>query len=306
MAVARPAAALLLAVAAALAAPAAEAGLRVVHVDAPQQELMPQTEIAPVVVQAEVDCSSVWERRFPFGTAQQPDLEVVPGPNPDLLVLGTLRAPIDPAACPTPSGTALLQHQFQLVVQPTAPARQDLPLELTVRLVGDPPTGDEAVATAAIAVRGQPVLRSDVEVPGRSQSCDCDAVTYTVIVRNQGNVDQRYEVRLVAAPPGVNVTLPAPFSLPRLRAGEEPSSATVTVGLTVPPAAGQATFALAASAVGHEGLRAADQPFTVAVARDTNRFGDDDPLASLAESPAPAGPLALLLLLGLAAARRQR
>lgn len=281
--------------------PSAQAGLRIVSLEVPEQEMVPQTEDGEVNLVVEADCSSVVARRFPVGTLAQTEYEILVDRPVEVSLVGPLRGPLPAEACATAAGVGQVTLTLGIFLLPSAPAREDLPLAFTVRLLGDPPVPDEAEDTAEAVVRAKPVLRSDVEVANRTQSCVCERLNYTVTVRNQGNMDLEYTVRTLSGAEDLEAMVPAPFTVPRAGLGKAAPSETVMVSLLVPDDPAVVTFVLEGRAVGADDLAAAPVEFNVIAKRDENRYGKD-----LEGTPAPgAGLVAALLLVAVLAARRR-
>jgi hypothetical protein len=281
--------------------PAGQAGLRILSVEAPDEEMVPQSEDDEVSLVIEADCSSVVARRSPAGAFTQTEYELVVERPPEVSLVGPMRAPLPSDLCTTVAGTGQVTLTLGIYLLASAPARQDLPLAFTVRLLGDPPVPDEAEDTAEAVVRAKPILRSDVEVANSVQSCVCERLNYTVTVRNQGNMDLEYTVRMLSGAEGLEPVLPAPFTVPRAGLDEAAPSDTVVVSLLVPDEPAVVTFVLEGRAVGTEDLAAAPMEFNVLAKRDENRYGKD-----LEGTPAPgAGLVAALLIVAVLVARRR-
>lgn len=281
--------------------PAAQAGLRILSVDVPDGEMVPQSEDDEVALVVEADCASVVARRSPAGAFTQTEYELIVDRPPEVSLVGPTRAPLPSDLCATAAGTGQVTLTLGIYLLASAPAREDLALAFTVRLVGDPPVPDEAEDTAEAVVRAKPILRSDVEVANRTQSCVCERLDYTVTVRNQGNMDLEYNIRTLSGAEVLEPILPAPFTVPRAGLGEAAPAETVVVSLLVPDDPALVTFVLEGRAVGTEDLAAEPVEFTVLAKRDENRYGKD-----LEGTPAPgAGLAAALLLVAVLAARRR-
>jgi hypothetical protein len=273
------------------------------HLDGvPASPVKPQVENPMFSAIVVVRCDVVLEGVNPAAPMDPvPVADVVFQAQSGVLITGASTIAVDPALCTTPPATeATVRQPYQISIPRSAPGLQAIPA--IVQVSGHPPSAPGIPASPEqqipFTITADYYSVNQVAVEHKVQQCR-QTCAYELEVTNFGNARTLYRFEIVDGPEGGNWNAIPPEALLLDSPNSGQGNSTGIARFVVHPGVGDGedSYHILIHPVSADDPSKAGNPMTVKVlAQHTGVLGID----------APAAPLVLLLLAGLAVASRRR